>query len=513
MGPPAFATQSYTSPYGNVNHTTMAASLGYMGFPGQQHGNDSNGYSNGYNGAAQMFAQPRHTQGLHHETSYQPTPFTHSYQQPPAANGPAYQQPPNHWHGTYRPNPATGSNLHDVGTLQSQPQSHLGGPPRRQLNLTSTTQQPPLHVREPPVAKVRGKRKVPTATKAGNQRKSPNLVPQEQSDVETEDDDEGMQEVLAYRFMAEAKKHEIVRVPLTRTALANDDWKQIKKSKRTQKKWVLQIQTALTSPYKTLPEGRSHQSQRDKDEWTRWQEFHEKKVAPLLSKPSQAEMRAWNLLQKTLMAHRMGVPKTGMGTDRSSIASVRLDMIVKTITGMPLVALDVMRRKDMDELVANPAGFKTRKMNNLWINFSKKRDKAEKKKLEALLEAQRKGGQTAGDGTSDGAADDGRMGGVREADEEVAEERYESGHEDDYAEDAEQDEEEDAELEPGLYGEDTAGPAEGTGYALSNPMLGASGSEYAMEQGDEDTTYEDDPKTSSWKPTGKRKRGKQTVSR
>lgn len=312
-------------------------------------------------------------------------------------------------------------------------------------------------------------------------------VPHPQSDIDSESDDGDIQHVFTFTSMADAKKHEIARIALTKEALKHDDWKEIKRSKRAQKEWVLKIMAALRSEPKPAPDGELHQSIEHQMEWKRWQDLHRKKATEKLN---EAEMRAWHLLWQVLDAHRKGIIKTGFGTDRSSIASVRLGSVVQAITGFPIVALDVLKAHDFPELVANPTGFNSRKVNNLWINFGKKQGKAEKDRLQALHKAQQSGGDVTGADEHARAAS--AFGGIAEEDGmagggAVDVQNVEKGRTDSEQPEADEDETNEAIT---MVGREETGVGEETD---------------ALEDSAGEVVFEDDPATSLWRP-GKRQK-------
>lgn len=208
----------------------------------------------------------------------------------------------------------------------------------------------------------------------------------EQSDVESEADDDST-DGFALNSVAEAKNHEFARASLSKEISDGDDWKSIKRSKRLQKECVTKLLAAMTAGYQKQPiHGERFGVDERNQEWKRYQKVHVSKVQDVLGKrggSAKAEKAAWLLLGALFDGHRCGLLKSTLSPDRKLKFTDRFELCITVMQDLPIVALDVLKGKDIPELVGNPSATMSRMLTNLWVNFQKKLDKQGRKEAEA----------------------------------------------------------------------------------------------------------------------------------
>ena len=189
-----------------------------------------------------------------------------------------------------------------------------------------------------------------------------------------------------------AKQLAIQRVPLQ---VQQDDSEQVVANAHY---WIPLIANAFDAAFQAQPDRPEAYTEAGLAEWTRWQEEHDDKVQALLfahpEPQALVQACAFLFLTKVLEAHEnaqgpIHVLRTVAvgGSNPHLKCSDRVRAAITTLETFPIVRYDLMRAERLVDFAANPKGFGERKVENLWINYAKKRDRAPHLKKEMPLEA------------------------------------------------------------------------------------------------------------------------------
>ncbi|KAM0712594.1 hypothetical protein Q7P35_000040 [Cladosporium inversicolor] len=146
--------------------------------------------------------------------------------------------------------------------------------------------------------------------------------------------------------------------------------------------WVPKISKALDVEFRTQAENHDRLTKEGRDEFTRWQKEHENKTWVILSNqddiPKFAQSCAYILWDKALESHALGLEDPGKaisngGSDVKSKCSERLNAAITAIEDYSIVKYDFLRRDRLEALLASPAGFVSRKVENMGVKYKKKR--------------------------------------------------------------------------------------------------------------------------------------------
>lgn len=177
-----------------------------------------------------------------------------------------------------------------------------------------------------------------------------------------------------------AKKIAIQRTPLQ---VQEDDSEQVATNAHY---WVPLIANAFDAAFQAQPDRSDLYTEAGLTEWIRWQEEHDDKIQAILythPKPQVlVQACAFLFLKHILEAHENGqgpihVLRTVAvgGSDPYLKCSERIHAAISTLEKLTIVRYDVLRVERLADLAANPKGFGERKIENLWVNYGKKRVK------------------------------------------------------------------------------------------------------------------------------------------
>lgn len=177
-----------------------------------------------------------------------------------------------------------------------------------------------------------------------------------------------------------AKKIAIQRIPLQ---VQEDDSEQVATNAHY---WVPLIANAFDAIYQAQPDSPDLYTEAGLTEWTRWQEEHDDRIQAILythSKPQVlVQACAFLFLKQILEAHENGQGPVHVlrtvavgGSDPYLKCSERIRAAISTLEKLTIVRYDLLRVERLADLAANPKGFGERKVENLWINYGKKRVK------------------------------------------------------------------------------------------------------------------------------------------
>lgn len=181
---------------------------------------------------------------------------------------------------------------------------------------------------------------------------------------------------LLVSSLDEAKTIAITRIPLE---VVDDDRDDVAAHPKV---WVLKIANALDVDFRTQAEEHDRLTEEGRAEFARWQKEHENKTWAILSDKKNiaafAQSCAWILYDKALEIHELGVEDVGKtiangGADLKSKCSDRINAAITAIEEYSIVKYDFLRQDRLDALLASPAGFVARKVENCYVNYKKKK--------------------------------------------------------------------------------------------------------------------------------------------
>jgi len=187
------------------------------------------------------------------------------------------------------------------------------------------------------------------------------------------------QETLLVNSVAEAKQTAITHIPLD-IPKGHDDRDAVASQPQF---WIPRITRAFDSDFLVQPDDGTKLTAEGQTEWTRWQSEHENKVWSILALHADpkrlAQSCAWIFYNLVLRAHEkdQGLPAVGKtianpGPNTRLICSERINQAITVLEKFPIVRYDFLKQDRLDGLAANPGGFVSRKIDNMWVNYKKK---------------------------------------------------------------------------------------------------------------------------------------------
>ena len=224
---------------------------------------------------------------------------------------------------------------------------------------------------------------------------------------------------LLVSSLDEAKTIAITRIPLE---VVDDDRDDVAAHPKV---WILKIANALDVDFRTQAEEHDRLTEEGRAEFTRWQKEHENKTWAILSDKKNiaafAQSCAWILYDKALEIHQLGVEDVGKtiangGADLKSKCSDRINAAITAMEEYSIVKYDFLRQDRLEALLASPAGFTARKIENCYVNYKKKKtvgpvkteneEKASPTAPKAKSQSKRKRNKEPSPPTSDGESEE-----------------------------------------------------------------------------------------------------------
>lgn len=183
---------------------------------------------------------------------------------------------------------------------------------------------------------------------------------------------------LLISTMDEANEVGIKRIPLE---VVDDDRNEVAAQAHI---WVPKITKAFEADFRKLPRNNAKITDEGREEFTRWQKEHENKVWAIFNEqkdvPKFAQACAYIFFNLVLKAHEPGkglieVAKTisNGGANTTMKCSQRLDASIKALEEYSIVKFDFLKQDRLDGLAASPRGFVARKVENMFVNYKKKK--------------------------------------------------------------------------------------------------------------------------------------------
>jgi len=182
----------------------------------------------------------------------------------------------------------------------------------------------------------------------------------------------------------EAKKLAIKRIQLE---VVDDDREDVAAHPEI---WVPKIAKALDADFREHAESHERLTDAGRAEFTRWQVEHENKTWGILSEKKEnmskfAQSCAMIFYKKVLEAHELGLEDVGKTVANGSAeitikCSERINAAITAIEEYAIVKYDFLRLDRLEGLLASPSGFVKRKVDNMQINYKKKKDSEKVKK-------------------------------------------------------------------------------------------------------------------------------------
>ncbi|KAF2719050.1 hypothetical protein K431DRAFT_296351 [Polychaeton citri CBS 116435] len=163
-----------------------------------------------------------------------------------------------------------------------------------------------------------------------------------------------------------------------------DDYPQVQTDTRS---WVKRIKRAIKSyqgnlppPHKGRGEVGRELTEKDKEEWERWQNDSQWNSDQILNLPTgdqEAEDVAWIVVDEVIKSHIHGFFESTVEPDLEVKASARLLQIEDIIEGYAIARFNLLevhvKSQEMWQLIANPTEWAKRKSANVWTNLEKVR--------------------------------------------------------------------------------------------------------------------------------------------
>jgi hypothetical protein len=164
--------------------------------------------------------------------------------------------------------------------------------------------------------------------------------------------------------------------------VVDDDWKDVTAQKAD---FVGEIVKALEVGYRPQAEEHDRLTAEGRAEFTRWQKEHENKSWTVLDDEEVkdaaefAQACAVIFFHMTLEAHQSkfladpGKTVSNGSVDVTMKCSARLNAAIAAIGEYPIVKYDFLRQERLVALIASPRGFYSRKVENMGVNYKKKK--------------------------------------------------------------------------------------------------------------------------------------------
>lgn len=181
---------------------------------------------------------------------------------------------------------------------------------------------------------------------------------------------------LSFSNSDEARAHLHRRVELT---VPGDDVDHVRNNQEYYVREIIRAieRTAYTGPPAQMKKGRSLAND-EKEAWKNWQEAAAEKAAQSLefADNDELEARAWLIVGEMLRVHDCGYRLSTKAANDQLKCTQRLDQAIAVTKDYAIIRSDILSHLKIEEFCANPEGFIQSKIDNLWVNFNKKKRNA-----------------------------------------------------------------------------------------------------------------------------------------